>query len=52
MSGIIVRMNEGNAAVDRGAAGLRDETGYTIVLESQLVGKNELRCPPLARMTF
>jgi hypothetical protein len=42
MAGLILRMNEGDAAVDRGAAALHDETGYDIVLESALAGKNEL----------
>lgn len=41
MAGLILRMNEGDAAVDRGAAGLHNDTGYAIVLESALVGKNE-----------
>jgi hypothetical protein len=34
-------MNEGDAAVNRGMAGLHAETGYAVVLESELVGKNE-----------
>jgi len=42
MSGKILRMNEGDAAVDRGATALSTDTGYPIVLESQCVGKNEL----------
>jgi hypothetical protein len=41
MAGLIVRMNEGDAAVDRGAAGLHAEFGYDIVLQSELVGHNE-----------
>ena len=42
MSGKILRMNEGDVAVDRGATALSTDTGYAIVLESQCVGKNEL----------
>jgi len=42
MSGKILRMNEGDAAVDRGATALSTDTGYPIILESQCVGKNEL----------
>ncbi len=42
MASLILRMNEGDAAVDRGANGLHADTGYDIVLESQLAGKNEL----------
>jgi hypothetical protein len=42
MAGVIVRMNEGDAAVDRGAAALHADTGFPVVLESQMTGKNEL----------
>jgi hypothetical protein len=34
-------MNEGDAAVDRGSAGLHTDTGFAIVLESALAGKND-----------
>ena len=41
MASLILRMNEGDAAVNRGVAGLHAETGFAIVLESALAGKNE-----------
>src|SRR4051812_3759832 len=41
MASLILRMNEGDPAVTRGATGLQAETGFTIVLESELAGKNE-----------
>jgi hypothetical protein len=34
-------MNEGDPAVTRGATGLQAETGFAIVLESELAGKND-----------
>jgi hypothetical protein len=42
MASLILRMNEGDAAVNRGVATLVTDTGYAVVLESALTGKNEL----------
>jgi hypothetical protein len=36
MASLILRMNEGDSAVDRGANGLHNDTGYAIVTESYL----------------
>jgi hypothetical protein len=41
MAGLIVRFNEGDAAVGRTAAGAQETTGFALVLQSELVGKNE-----------
>jgi hypothetical protein len=41
MASLILRMNEGDAAVTRGAAGLQADTGWSVVLESELAGKND-----------
>jgi len=41
MASLILRMNEGDAAVNRGATGLQTDTGFAIVLESALVRKND-----------